>query len=431
MRSRPSASLSVQTSESSPKSSEYYELDDLVPDVVLSPASVDELASSITELRHMRQAVVVWGGGTRIHIGNRLKRYDVALDMRSLSGNIECVAEDMVCISDAGVTVSEVNSVLKKYGLRLPFIVEHPELATIGGSLASNAPGRLRGSLGGIRDWVIGMKVVLGDGRIVKSGGRVVKNVQGFDLHRLHIGAFGTLGIIADVAFKLNPLPSRTTLLFILFKNLHKAHEMRTSVFYGPFIPESIELFIDSSEPSGEATVLVELAGVPGQLERMIDSLISAAKSARAASIEEISPEEAETKHKFIPSTQTKETVEIRIFVHPSNIASVLERLRIIAYKAHGWRFNAKADLLFGSAFARFEKTDEKLEWTVEEIIGACRSAVAESDGSFLIEKCPLGTKDEIDIFGERGNEFAIIRRLKDHFDPDSVLNPGRFLGRL
>ena len=202
-----------------------FEVDGLSPDRVERPASVDELSRIIADANAAGAAVIPWGGGTRMSLGNSPERYDVAVDLTGISGIVEYEPADLTIVVSGGTTVAELQTLLGESGQRLDFDPPEPAAATIGGSLASNAVGPLRSSVGGVRDLAIGLQVVEADGAVTKSGGRVVKNVQGFDLVRLHIGALGTLGIITEVAFKVAPFPADTQTVAGWFDGLDAARD--------------------------------------------------------------------------------------------------------------------------------------------------------------------------------------------------------------
>ncbi len=200
-----------------------YTLDGLSPSSVEKPNSLEELSTCLSKVHDSNLSAVPWGGGTRIGVGNIPSSYDTAIDLSGFQGEIEHVPGDMTVVANAGVTIGTLNELLAKEGQRLAFEVRNPELATVGGSVASNAPGRRQSSTGGIRDWVIGMQVVLADGTVTKSGGRVVKNVQGYEMHRLNTGAYGTLGIVSQAAFKLLPIPPEQQSVVVWFDDLDSA----------------------------------------------------------------------------------------------------------------------------------------------------------------------------------------------------------------
>ena len=241
-----------------------HSLDGLTPATVVQPGTLDELSSALASATTSGLAVVPWGGGTRIGIGNVPSGYDIALDLTGHTSHLEHVAGDLTVIVDGGVRIGDLNGVLEKEGQRLPFEVRIPERATVGGSVASNAPGRRQSSTGGIRDWVIGMQIVLADGTITKSGGRVVKNVQGYDLHRLHTGAYGTLGVISQVAFKLAPIPPEQRTVAAWFSDAPSAHEVGLNLVNGVLAPEVISL-VSGPLASGAVTAAGDTAPGPDE----------------------------------------------------------------------------------------------------------------------------------------------------------------------
>ncbi|NTW02314.1 MAG: FAD-binding oxidoreductase, partial [Oscillochloris sp.] len=172
------------------------------PMQVIAPTTAEALALVLCEASAARKAVVPWGGGTRQGLGGGPARYDIALHLAGLSRVVEYTPADMVIRVEAGVTLGQVQDLLAQHGQWLPWDPPLPYQATIGGLLASGASGLLRLSYGTPRDWTLGMRVALGDGRLVKSGAQVVKNVAGYDTHKLHIGALGTLGVIVEATFK-------------------------------------------------------------------------------------------------------------------------------------------------------------------------------------------------------------------------------------
>ena len=147
-----------------------FPVDGLLPAEVISPTRKSGVVLYLSELYRQGKTVIPWGGGTRMGIGNVPAGYDVALDLSGLTSEIEHVAGDMTLVCDAGVKISHLSSLLAESQQQLPFEVPHSSEATIGGSVASNAPSRLAPRFGGIRDWVIGMSVVLADGTPTKSG---------------------------------------------------------------------------------------------------------------------------------------------------------------------------------------------------------------------------------------------------------------------
>ncbi|MEK7863351.1 MAG: FAD-binding oxidoreductase, partial [Chloroflexota bacterium] len=143
------------------------------------PETTEDVARVIGDAHRAREAVVLWGGGTRIGVGDAPSRYDAAVDLTLVRGIVEHSPADLVCVVRAGTTLAELATVLSASGLRWPVEAAHSERATVGGTIASAAPGPSRLRHQHVRDWVIGCEAVLGDGTRARAGGRVVKNVTG------------------------------------------------------------------------------------------------------------------------------------------------------------------------------------------------------------------------------------------------------------
>ena len=184
-----------------------YAVDGLSPRIVVMPATPHEVAAVLETANASGAAVLPRGGGTQTALGMPPQRYDVALDLKRLNGVVEYEPADLTVTVEAGMRLSELQKLLGEKGQWLPLDPPLPDEATIGGVLATNVSGPARLRYGSSRDLVIGMTVALASGEVVKSGGRVVKNVAGYDLAKLHIGALGTLGVIVQAVFKVAPLP--------------------------------------------------------------------------------------------------------------------------------------------------------------------------------------------------------------------------------
>jgi glycolate oxidase FAD binding subunit len=363
-----------------------------------------------------------------MHVGNRPERYDVALDMTGLSQGIEHVAGDLTVITDAGVTVAALQETLAKAGQRLPFDVPDPGKATIGGSVASNAAGHMRSSLGGIRDWVIGMKIVLADGTVTKTGGRVVKNVQGYDLHRLHTGAFGTLGVIAEIGFKLTPLPIQSRTVAVRLDSLEGAGGLVMGAFNGPLAPEAMTVFagataaqaISTITGSGGASVLVlaRVTGGDSAVTRQVHDLTGAAGVSNAAGYDVLQGDAADTLWSAAAISNAGPPITVRATFKPTDAFAFAAD----AMKIDGGCVEIQGG--FGTVIAGIASG---------EISGAraLRDAAASHRGSAVIEQCPAEVKREMDIYPDAGASLAVMRSVKQRFDPQRILNPGRFIGRI
>ena len=182
-------------------------IDDFGPLPVVRPQSVAEMGDVVRRAAAERQAVYPVGGGTMLGLGLPPSRPGWAVDVRPLNRIVDYPARDMTVTVQAGVSVAELRRVLAAENQRLPVDVPHADRATLGGALAANVSGPRRYGFGTLRDYVLGITTVNDEGQEVKAGGRVVKNVAGYDLCKLHVGALGTLGAIVQVTLKVRPIP--------------------------------------------------------------------------------------------------------------------------------------------------------------------------------------------------------------------------------
>ena len=321
------------------KDLKHYSVDGISPTKMVSPSSIDELSSTLFSLNQDHFGVIPFSGCTRIHIGNIPTRYDVALDLSSMPEFIDHQPGDLTLVTTANMSVASIDHLLYESGQRLPFTVTSKEKATIGGSVASNAHGDLQSSLGGIRDWILGMQVLLPNGDITKTGGNVVKNVQGYDLHRLHTGAFGTLGIITQLSFKLLPIPSNIQTLAVWFDNSQEAMALATEIFGTSSVPEAFSLFV--GKPSLEAAsklgipnlvdanflILTRFSGIELAVNRQIDNLIGTIKSSGAMHYQVVESPESESLWVHLSKYQDRLECAVKANFKPANSFLFLEDL--------------------------------------------------------------------------------------------------------
>jgi glycolate oxidase FAD binding subunit len=283
--------------------------------------------------------------------------------------------------------------------------------------------------MGGIRDWVIGMKVVLADGTITKTGGRVVKNVQGYDLHRLHTGAYGTLGVIAEAAFKLTPLPRQTCTVAAWFSSLDGARELVMQTFNSPALPEAITVFagrnvlavLQDIPQAGDGSVLVlaRVSGGVSAVARQVDDFIGAAGTVDAAGYEVFDGNEATDLWQKASTDTAESKVMARANLKPEHafafLSDILKMGEGTAVELHGGFGTVLAGLAIGG---------------IADAV-ALRNAARKHGGNAVIERCPQNVKQELDVFPDPGDSLAVMRSVKRRFDPAGVLNPGRFVGRM
>ena len=420
-----------------------YDVDGTLPSSVVMPSSVDELQECLRTLHADGSAVIPRSGGTRVSIGNVPAEYDVALDLSDMPSQFEHEPGDMTVVCDANVNIAELETALNSAHQRLPFRVPHMSRATVGGSVASNAGGRLRPRFGGIRDWVIGMSVVSADGVQTKSGGRVVKNVQGFELHRLHTGAFGTLGLITSVAFKLVPLPRASATAAMWFNDRESAtqataliagseYELDSARLYSGYAAVSTVRDLSQDDgygsftdgPTGNYLLLVKLAGSPASVRSQVESVRSESGTLPTLGFVEVNSQDDDIWDYLDSSTYDGDLV-VSASGMASDAATLMRRLeRLLAQGSYANSTNMVLDGGYGTLLVSIDSIDPV---DASVLLEGVTTAAVDCDCSYLIERCPSDAKREVDVFGIDASLETIMRRTKQQYDPKSILNRGRF----
>ena len=420
-----------------------FDVDGVTPSAGLAPTGVTELQECMRALHADGSAAIPWASGTRMSVGNTPSEYDIALDLSGMPSQFEHEPGDMTVICDANVNIGELESVLNSANQRLPFRVPHASRATIGGSVASNAGGRLRPRFGGIRDWVVGMSVVSADGVLTKSGGRVVKNVQGFELHRLHTGAFGTLGVISSVAFKLVPLPRSSVTAAMWFADHESATQATALIAGSGYELDSVRLYSGNAavstirdlsqdggydtyadETTGGYLLLAKLAGSSASVRSQIESVRSESGTLPTLGFIEVNDPDDEIWDYLDSSAYDGELVAAFSGMH-SDAARLMRRLeRLIAQAGYALTANMALDGGYGTLQLSIDSLDHgDASSLVESITAAARAC----DCTYLIERCPPEVKRGVDVFVVDPSLATIMRRTKQQYDPKSILNRGRF----
>jgi glycolate oxidase FAD binding subunit len=234
-------------------------IDRHTPSLVVEPGSEHELSAVLAWCNERDLAVSPRGGGTKLGWGNSPRAVDVILSLERLDALIEHAYGDMTATVQAGMTLDEFQTELAKHGQMLALDVEQSQHATIGGVIATNDSGALRIRYGGIRDQIIGITIVRADGVVAHGGGRVVKNVAGYDLPKLFTGSLGSLGVITQATFRLYPLPAETRQLSVQIDSPAEAGELLLRVLDSTLMPTG--LFVERSA-GGAMTLTVRFSGI-------------------------------------------------------------------------------------------------------------------------------------------------------------------------
>ncbi len=397
-----------------------YTVDGLVPRFVATPASTEQLAAVLATTDDSGAAVVPWGGGQHMALGNVPARYDIALRTAKLARVLEYEPADLVVTVEAGLTLGRLQKLLAEHGQFLP--VDAPDEATVGGVLAAGVSGPSRHAYGLPRDWLLGCRIAHVDGSVSKGGGRVVKNVAGYDMPKLAVGSLGTLGVIVEATFKVAPLPATQETLLATFPSLEAA---ATAVFAVDERGLALRAIALEPEPHGNALAACWLAGPSAAVERTARELAELASGAEMRRLEGAESERwwAQVEQAIAAAGSG---VGLRASLPPSAVAGFMQGLEALG------RGGAPTDASLsypttGLVLARL--ADAPVERLVG-VIEAARRLATDAGGSLVVMAAPVAVKERIDVWGD-ADALSLMRRLKQQFDPRGTLNPGRFVDGL
>jgi glycolate oxidase FAD binding subunit len=371
--------------------------------IAVAPANSEEIAAILRFAQENRLSVVPYGGGSKQGWGYAVQPA-LLLEMHRLNVLREHTWQDMTCTVDAGCTWSAMQSGLAQHGQYVALDPVWPERATVGGIIATNDSGVLRLRYGGLRDLIIGMTIVLADGTVARTGGKVVKNVAGYDLHKLMIGAFGTLGVITSVNFRLHSMPQCTQSFTVAAPSAEPLGRLMLKLLHAQVSTVAIQL---RGTAAGFA-LDVQLASLAEVLHTQAAALEAMAQSeglgSRAAGDEVWNARQAQMDRDLV----CKGTML------PSEIARFAENVRGLG----GESVTQATGIMIAGFPAR---AGERLAELRRDLEGA--------SGSLMALKQPAEMK--LDCWGTLPDSLPLMREIKRRFDPEGILNPGRFLGRI
>ena len=407
------------------------EIDGAQVEATLAPGDGEQLAEALVQLAEHRLGAIICGGGSRLTLGNPPRKADLILSTEALTGVDEFDSEDGVLHARAGTRLAEIRERVAADGWELP--IDAPgEGSTLGGALATAAAGPRRLGFGPVRDWVLGLEVALSSGERTRCGGRVVKNVTGYDLAKLYTGSLGTLGVIEGVWLRLRPKPEATRLLraavtpdpegFLKAREATLRSSARCVALLSPRAAAACGVSHLSIAPSASP-------GDPGTWEMLLEFAGDAPAVTRdAAWWLESMPEAAEADAETLGELRSLQGsvlepggLRARVAMLPSQLAGAS---RTLAGSVAAQVIYPGAGLLY----AYSEAGSTKLGRAATDCTDWVRDQ-KEPGAGVVLEELPTEAKSGRDVFGEPGPDWRLMKALKQNFDPAGVLNPGRFLG--
>jgi len=398
--------------------------------LVVSPASAGEAADVMTLATRERFALIPAGAASFIDAGNVLSRSNLVLTTRRMTKMIRHEPADLVATAEAGLTLSEFQNHLKEKGQWLPIDPPDDGTATLGGVVATGLSGPQQMGYGALRSFVIGLRAILADGRLIKAGGNVVKNVAGYDLCKLFTGSYGTLGLITEVTFKLRPLPAETRTIVASGPLTSLVKPGRTIARES--FPVAVELLSGSlakqlgiSVEGRKCALLIRFAGSP---RAVVTETASALKKLREQNIRCVTHDEDDELWLGVSRAATRGVNDLswRVLVRAGDLSSFIEEVVSIEEDdATQVELQWQAGLGDGRlrAMTRVPVYHREAVRALERL----RQRAENLGGALIIERAPSEIKNEIDSWGSFSSATDLMKRIKRQLDPENMLSPGRF----
>ena len=396
-----------------------HHIDGVQPQVVVAPGTAEQAARVLRYANDAGLRVAVRGNGSKLDWGNPPLGIDLLISTHRLNQVLEHAWGDMTATVQAGCTVAQVQSTLAEHGQRIALDPLWPATATIGGVVATNDSGALRLRFGALRDLILGITIALPDGTLAKSGGKVVKNVAGYDLPKLMTGALGTLGLIVETTFRLYPVPSATTTVSVPTPSAAVANELLLKLLDSTLVPTGAQLHL---RPTMESHVVVRFEGIQVAMETQLDQLGRMVDELGLQRPAEIEPTVWEQREALFE--RANDGLVCKISVQPAQLSAVAAAIQRLAGPLRlDWELVMQA---VGVGLLRLNASNDQ---ALIATLGILRPEITQLDGSLVVLRCSPEVKQRVDVWGASGDALPVMRRIKQQFDPRAILNPGRFVG--
>lgn len=395
--------------------------------VRLRPATEEQVAKVLAAAAERRLAVAVQGAGTRAHLGYPV-RADLVLETLALDRVLEYNAADLTITVQAGLPLQALQRTLAQGWQWLPVDPPHADRCTVGGMVAANASGPRRLLYGSPRDLVLGMRIALTDGTLVRCGGRVVKNVAGYDLNKLFVGSMGTLGVITELTFKVRPLPAGSRTALLGFSSAEAALAVAQAVLHSELLPAALEYL--GPEACG-------VLGVPGPhaLAAVLEE-VPAAIAYQAARLADLARAGGGQPCADAPGDALTPVVHLAERLQPAAVVKLNLTMAQVLGGVQAARAAAQASGLSAACTARCGSGivyahlggAESDPAAVVRAVDALLDHAAAAGGSATVELAAPAVRDRVALWGRPRPEQFLMEGIKRRFDPQGILNPGRFL---
>ncbi|MCH8987703.1 MAG: FAD-binding oxidoreductase [Chloroflexi bacterium] len=434
-----------------------YDIDGLIPQAVVRPRDRLQVSEVLRWASAEQVSVLPRGGGTRMGLGNVPRRADLVLDLGGLDKLVDYQPADMTATVEAGMTLASLEEQLTPGGEFVPLESALPSRSTVGGTLAVGTGGPLAYAYGLPREWLIGIGVISAQGVATRSGGKVVKNVTGYDLNKLYTGSLGTLGVIVEASFKLLPIDPEAGALMASFPSLSSSISAGRKLLNSPAAPMGCHCVTsgvsrrlqDSLHAAsqdlglGDEEAALSFAFFSGRAKvtgRRLEEAAALLLAEGANAVQRIEGPASNGLLRWVTDAPSEISLGsglvMKLSVQSRSAARTSAECAEITLS--GEKPEQMADPGFGSIRLFWPRPSDgpmagrtnnrEEEQPILDAVQQARQIARRYGGTAVVEQCPLPVKRNIDVWGDPPDSLAVMRRIKDRFDPGGILNPGRFL---
>jgi glycolate oxidase FAD binding subunit len=408
----------------------------------IAPADQAAVAEAIRGAGGRQMAVYPLGGGTRIEYGAAPTQPGIGLSLAELNRVVDYPAADLTITVEAGLTIAELSGRLAAERQRLPIDVSQPERATVGGAVAVNAAGPRQYAYGSLRDYLLGFTAVDGRGQAFSGGGRVVKNAAGYNMCRLMAGSLGTLGVLTQVTLMVRPLAETSTLLIGSVADFGRAEKLLAGLVRSPARPAAVEFLAGRLPQGGQALaalseasppdigrLCVAFEGAAAEVAWMVEQVRVLWNSLGAAAPMVVPAADAERLWRWLVDFPANLQVSVLPGEAVATVAKIVEMHPDCAIQAHAGNGVIRISLPLPSGEGRGESGEAATtESSPAALVSRLRSAAAAAGGRLIVLRHADGfAPTAAEAWGPPGPEMRLMQAVKERFDPQKILNPGRF----
>lgn len=390
-------------------------VDGIQPAALVTPGDVEELAATLATAAAAGKATVISGGGTKLSWGSTPARVDLVVSTGKLTRLVAHRFGDLTATIESGARLTDVNRQLATHGQWLPLDSAFAD-ATIGGIVASNDSGPLRHRFGTPRDLLIGVTLALADGRLVKAGGNVVKNVAGYDLGRLVTGSFGSFAAITTATFKLSPVFAASGTIGVFYRDAEGIGRDAQLLAANQFELTALDVQATLGAVRGELRLLVRVASSPAATEAQL-AAVRRMVTGEAQLI--TGGAEEQLWRDQVGAPWISDSTVVRLAWLPASLATVLTTIDRVGRES-GAALTVTGRAAVGAGMVRVDGSPNATVAVIEELR---RSDVV---GNVVVLRAPAAVKSRIDVWGPPRDVVHVLRAIKAALDPSGILNAGR-----